>query len=58
MKTTTVTKNARITTKPRRPDASSHRQRVFVFRRIVVVSVFKTYGPRRDDFFKTFPPLS
>ena len=22
------------------------------------VSVFKTYGPRCDKFFKTFPPLS
>jgi|SRR5581483_541474 len=22
------------------------------------LSVFKTYGPRRADFFKTFPPLS
>jgi hypothetical protein len=23
-----------------------------------IMSVFKTYGPRRADFFKTFPPLS
>lgn len=23
-----------------------------------LVSVCKTYGPRRDSFFKTFPPLS
>ena len=22
------------------------------------LSVFKTYGPRREEFFKTFPPLS
>ncbi len=24
----------------------------------IYMSVFKTYGPLRDDFFKTFPPLS
>ena len=26
--------------------------------RINWLSVFKTYGPLRKDFFKTFPPLS
>jgi predicted ATPase len=25
---------------------------------LLPMSVFKTYGPRREDFFKTFPPLS
>ncbi len=30
----------------------------FVTSRLNHVSVFKTYGPRREDFFKTFPPLS
>ena len=25
---------------------------------VAELSVFKTYGPRRDDFFKTFPPSS